>query len=136
MASITHDESAAVFSWKSEILEECWECILNALIYLEDDGKGYIPDLIFDDGGKMNLLIHEGDKVEYLFIKDGTAPGPRSKDNAEFKVVQTIIKCPLEGREKYKWNKISNTCMRVSEDTSTDFHHMYNTEKTGSDHQN
>ena len=29
----THDESAALISWKGESLEEYWECILNALIY-------------------------------------------------------------------------------------------------------
>ena len=32
VAVITHDESAAVFSWKGDILEEYWDCILNALI--------------------------------------------------------------------------------------------------------
>ena len=32
VAAITHDESAAVFSWKGESLEEYWDCILNALI--------------------------------------------------------------------------------------------------------
>ena len=63
MAVITHDESADVFSWKGESLKEYWECILNALIYPEDDGKGHIPDLIVDDGGDMTLLIHEGKKT-------------------------------------------------------------------------
>ena len=32
VAVITHDESAAVISWKGDSLEEYWECILNALI--------------------------------------------------------------------------------------------------------
>ena len=59
---IAYDESAAVFSWKGDILEEYWYCILNALIQIEDDGKGHRPDLIFDDGGYMTLLIHEGKK--------------------------------------------------------------------------
>ena len=50
MDVITHDGSAAVFSWKAESLEEYWYCILNALVYPEDDGKGHIPDLIVYDG--------------------------------------------------------------------------------------
>ena len=50
MAIIMHNESAAVFSWKGEILEESWDCIPNALIYPEDNGKGCRPDLIVDDG--------------------------------------------------------------------------------------
>ena len=32
VASITHDESAAVFSWKGDIIKEYWYLILNALI--------------------------------------------------------------------------------------------------------
>ena len=64
MDVITNDESAAVFSWKGECLEEYWYCILNALIQPEDDGKGHRPDLIFYDGGDMTLLIHEGKKAE------------------------------------------------------------------------
>ena len=76
MDVITHDEYAAVFSWKGDILEEYWYCILDALIQPEDGGKGHIPDLIIDDGGYMNLLIHEGMKAEDLFLKDSTIPDP------------------------------------------------------------
>ena len=32
VAVIAHYGSAAVFSWKGEILKEYWDCILNALI--------------------------------------------------------------------------------------------------------
>ena len=64
MAVITHDESAAVFYGKVDSIKEYWECILNAWIYPEDDGKGPIPDLIVDDGCDMTLLIHEGKKAE------------------------------------------------------------------------
>ena len=58
VASITYDESAAVFSWNSEILKEYWYYILNALIWPKDGGKGRRPDLIFDDGEDMTFLIH------------------------------------------------------------------------------
>ena len=59
-AAIARDESAAVFAWKGETLEEYWECTLNALTWPSNDGKGHGPDLIVDDGGDMTLLIHEG----------------------------------------------------------------------------
>ena len=62
MADITHDESAAVFSWKGESLGELWDCILNALIWPEDYSKGHRPDLNVYDGGDMTLLVHEGNK--------------------------------------------------------------------------
>ena len=32
VAVITHDESTVVFLWKGEILDEYWNCTLNALI--------------------------------------------------------------------------------------------------------
>ena len=80
-AAIARDESAAVFAWKGESLEEYWECTLNALTWQEDDGKGHGPDLIVDDGGEMNPLIHEVKKSEGLLLKDGTGPDTISIEN-------------------------------------------------------
>eukprot|EP00977_Amphora_coffeiformis_P024076 scaffold15034_cov181-Amphora_coffeaeformis.AAC.8 len=131
-AAIARDESAAVFAWKGESLEEYWECTLNALTWPTDDGKGQGPDLIVDDGGDMTLLIHEGKKAEDLFLKDGTLPDPSSTDNAEFKIVLTIIKRLLEGGETDKWNKIAARCKGVSEETTTGVHRLYMMEKAGS----
>ena len=124
MYFITHDEYAAVFSWKGESPKEYWYCILNALIQTEDDGKGHRPDLIVDDGGDTTLLIHEGNKEEELFLKVGTIPDPISMENVELKIVQTIIKRQLEGGETDKRNKMVNTCMGVSEENSTGVHHI------------
>jgi adenosylhomocysteinase len=131
-AAIARDESAAVFAWKGETLEEYWECTLNALTWAEDDGKGQGPDLIVDDGGDMTLLIHEGKKAEDAFAKDGTLPDPSSTDNAEFKIVLSIIKRLLESGETDKWNKIATRCMGVSEETTTGVHRLYTMEKNGS----
>ena len=64
MDIITHDESADVFSWKGESIEEYWYCIMNALIQMEGGDKGHRPDLIIYYGGDMTLLIHEVKKVE------------------------------------------------------------------------
>jgi adenosylhomocysteinase len=130
-SAIARDESAAVFAWKGETLEEYWECTLNALTWAADDGKGHGPDLIVDDGGDMTLLIHEGKKAEDQFLKDKTVPDPTTTDNAEFKIVLTIIKRLLEGGETDKWNKIATRCMGVSEETTTGVHRLYLMEKTG-----
>ena len=114
MAVFTHDEYSAVFYWKVESLEEYLYCILNALIQPEDDDKGPKPDLIVYDGGNMTLLIHEFKDAEEFFLMDGTIPDPSSTENVEFNIIQTIVKCQLEGRETYKWNKIVNACMGFS----------------------
>jgi len=131
-SAIARDESAAVFAWKGESLEEYWECTLNAVTWPEDDGKGQGMDIIVDDGGDMTLLIHEGKKAEDQFLKDGTLPDPSSTDNAEFKIVLTIIRRLLEAGETDKWNKIAKRCMGVSEETTTGVHRLYSMEKSGS----
>merc|ERR1711892_1169152 len=108
------------------------ECTLNALTWAEDDGKGQGCDIIVDDGGDMTLIIHEGKKAEDLFLKDGTLPDPTSTDNAEFKIVLTILKRLLEGGETDKWNKLATRCVGVSEETTTGVHRLYTMEKNGS----
>jgi adenosylhomocysteinase len=130
-AAIARDESAAVFAWKGESLEEYWECTLNSVTWPEDDGKGHGMDIIVDDGGDVTLLIHEGKKAEDIFLKDGTLPDPTSTDNAEFKIVLTIIKRLLLAGETDKWNKIASRCMGVSEETTTGVHRLYTMEKLG-----
>mmetsp|Transcript_25118 Transcript_25118/g.28620 ORF Transcript_25118/g.28620 Transcript_25118/m.28620 type:complete len:484 (+) Transcript_25118:87-1538(+) len=132
-AAIARDESAAVFAWKGESLEEYWECTLNAVTWPEDDGKGHGMDIIVDDGGDMTLLIHEGKKAEDVFKESGgkTVPDPTSTDNAEFKIVLTIIKRLLEAGVTDKWNKIASRCVGVSEETTTGVHRLYTMEKEG-----
>jgi adenosylhomocysteinase len=52
-AAIARD-SAAVFAWKGETLEEYWWCTEQMLTW--PDGEG--ADLLVDDGGDATLLIH------------------------------------------------------------------------------
>merc|ERR1712099_86113 len=73
-----------------------------------------------------------GKKAEDLFNKDGTLPDPDSTDNAEFKIVLSIIKRLLESGVTDKWNKIAKRCMGVSEETTTGVHRLYAMEKAGS----
>ena len=107
MAVVTHDEFSDVFFWNCESLKEYWDCILNALIWTEDDIKGHRPDLIVYDRGDITLIIHEGKKVEELFLEDGTIPDPSTTENSEFNIFQTIINFQLEGGDTDKWNKLS-----------------------------
>ena len=86
-AAIARD-SAAVFAWKGETLQEYWWCTERAL----DWGPGGGPDLIVDDGGDATLLIHEGVKAEIAYAKNGSLPDPASTTNAEFKIVLTILR--------------------------------------------
>merc|ERR1711957_1109489 len=61
--------------------------------------------------------------------KDGTLPDPTSTDNAEFKIVLTIVKRLLQGGETDKWNRIASRCKGVSEETTTGVHRLYTMEK-------
>ena len=72
----------------------------------------------------MNLLIHEVNKQEELFLKYGTITDPSYMENDEFKIVQTTIDRQLEGGETDQWNKIVNECIGVSEETTTGVHHI------------
>jgi adenosylhomocysteinase len=127
-AAIARDGSAAVFAWKGESLEEYWECTLSAITWPEDDGQGDGPDLIVDDGGDMTLLIHEGFKAEAEYAKSKTLPDPASTDNAEFKIVLTIIARELPNNPQ-KWTKMAKRCFGVSEETTTGVHRLYQMEK-------
>jgi len=131
-SAIARDGAAAVFAWKGESLEEYWECTLNAVTWPTSDAKGDGMDIIVDDGGDMTLLIHEGKKAEDVFLKNGTLPDPTSTDNAEMKIVLTILKRLLESGVTDKWNKIAVRCVGVSEETTTGVHRLYQMEKNGS----
>ena len=123
-AAIARDGSAAVFAWKGETLEEYWECTYNAITWPVDE-KGDGCDMIVDDGGDMTLLIHEGVKAEIAYEADNSVlPDPESTDNAEFKIVLTIIKRELPGNPK-KWRMLADRMVGVSEETTTGVHRLY-----------
>ena len=126
-AAVARD-SAAVFAWKGETLEEYWWCTERCL----DWGNGEGPDMIVDDGGDATLLIHEGVKAEKLFEKDGTVPDPSSTTNPEFKIVLTIIKDGLEAGNTKRWHGIASKLRGVSEETTTGVKRLYEMQKDGS----
>lgn len=124
-AAIARD-SASVFAWKGENLQEYWWCTERAL----DWGPGGGPDLIVDDGGDATLLIHEGVKAEEAYAKDGTLPDPTSTDNPEFQIVLSII---LDGLKKdsKKYHKMKDRLVGVSEETTTGVHRLYQMQANG-----
>ncbi|MCD7447709.1 Hemolysin ahh1 [Datura stramonium] len=124
-AAIARD-SAAVFAWKGETLQEYWWCTERAL----DWGPGGGPDLIVDDGGDATLLIHEGVKAEEEFAKNGTIPDPTSTDNAEFQLVLTIIKESLK-TDPLKYTKMKERLVGVSEETTTGVKRLYQMQANG-----
>lgn len=124
-AAIARD-SAAVFAWKGETLEEYWWCTERCL----DWGVGGGPDLIVDDGGDATLLIHEGVKAEEEFEKSGKVPDPESTDNAEFKIVLTIIRDGLKS-DPSKYRKMKERLVGVSEETTTGVKRLYQMQETG-----
>ncbi|KAG2436894.1 hypothetical protein HXX76_006413 [Chlamydomonas incerta] len=125
-AAIARD-SAAVFAWKGETLEEYWWCTEQALTWAGCDG----PDLLVDDGGDATLLIHEGLKAEEAYAKDGTLPNPDSTDNAEFKIVLGLIRDSIK-KDATKWTRMSKKVMGVSEETTTGVKRLYEMQANGS----
>jgi adenosylhomocysteinase len=114
-AAIVQAQTANVFAWKGETLEEYWDCTNRMLTWPEGDG----PDILVDDGGDATLLIHEGVKAERHFAKTGEFPDPDSTSNAEFKQVLRIIRDGLKAGLTQKWTKMSEKLIGVSEETTT-----------------
>jgi len=126
-AAIVQAQTANVFAWKGENLEEYWECTLKMLTWPDADG----PDILVDDGGDATLLIHEGVKAEQEFEKLGTLPDPASTENAEMKEVLRILRRELEAGNVQKWRKMMACLNGVSEETTTGVHRLEQMSKAG-----
>merc|ERR1712165_330583 len=130
----TQDHAAAAmakagiptFAWKAENLEEYWWCTYQCLNWPNGNG----PNLIVDDGGDATLLIHEGTKAEAQYAKDKTLPDPSSTDDAEFKIVLTLIKKSIQ-IDPTKFTRMGKGVFGVSEETTTGVHRLYDMAKNG-----
>ncbi len=119
-AAIAKNETAAVFAWKGETLDEYWWCTEQALLW--PDGSG--PDLIVDDGGDATMMIHEGVKIENdpsLLDKD--------YDSIDMQCLITRLKSAYE-RDPKLWTKIAEKVRGVSEETTTGVHRLYTLAKS------
>lgn len=115
-AAIAQAQTASVFAWKGETLEEYWECTYYTLNWPNNEG----PDLIVDDGSDATMLIHEGVKYENEYKETGKMPtfGEFDLVNSEFDCVLNIIQRTLK-EDPEKWTKISKKIIGVSEETTT-----------------
>jgi adenosylhomocysteinase len=119
----TQDHAAAaiaaagvpVFAWKSESLEDYWECTYRALTH--KGGKG--PELIVDDGGDATLLIHKGYELE-----DGDKWVDTPSGNHEEQVIKDLLK-KVYAEDKQHWHKVVADWRGVSEETTTGVHRLY-----------
>ena len=114
-AAMVAAQSANVFAWKGENLEEYWDCTNRMLTWPDAPG----PDILVDDGGDATLLMHEGVKAEIEFEKLNTLPDPASTDNLELKQVYRIIRTGLEEGKTKKWRNMIANLNGVSEETTT-----------------
>lgn len=119
-AAVVAAQTANVFAWKGETLEEYWNLTNKMLTWPDCDG----PDMLVDDGGDATLLIHEGHKAERHFAKTGEMPDPDQFDNLELKQVMRIIREGLTAGLTQKWTKMADHLIGVSEETTTGVHRL------------
>lgn len=125
-AAVARD-SAAVFAWKGETLEEYWWCTEKTLEW----PNGGVLDIIVDDGGDATLLIHEGKKFEEQYAKDKSLPDPSTTDNAEFKIVLGLLRDSIP-KFPTRYTDIAKNCIGVSEETTTGVKRLYEMMNAGS----
>merc|ERR1740138_423366 len=129
-AAIAEAGTAAVFAWKDESLAEYWECTLNAITFPKDDGKGYGPDMIVDDGGDMTLLVHKGVEYEAAYAKDGSLPDSSTTDDPEMKIVLGLLAREIP-KDPLRFTTMAKRIVGVSEETTTGVHRLYQMSKAG-----
>ncbi|HET6627749.1 MAG TPA: adenosylhomocysteinase [Nocardioidaceae bacterium] len=112
-----------VYAWKGETLTEYWWCTQQILNW----PGGTFANMILDDGGDATLLVHKGVEAE----KSGKVDSPESTDNAELKVVLTVLNDSL-AEDDTRWTSIANQIMGVTEETTTGVHRLYEMMKEGS----
>merc|ERR1711981_658809 len=95
-----------------------------------DDGKGWGPDLIVDDGGDMTLLVHKGVEYEAAYAKDGSLPDPASTDNDEMKIVLGLLAREIP-KDPRRFTVMVKRIVGVSEETTTGVHRLYQMSKAG-----
>merc|ERR1712064_179832 len=118
-AAIAKAETATVFAWKGETLQEYWWCTEQMMTVPGADGC----DQLVDDGGDATLLIHKGREFEEKYAKDGSSPDPNSTTNAEFKCILQLLKDSIPA-DKTKYTRMAKACHGVSEETTTGVHRL------------
>lgn len=114
-AALVKADSAKVFAWKGESLEEYWECTFQLLNW-GDDHAG--PNMIVDDGGDFTLLIHLGHKHELEYEKSGKLPDPSTAGHKEEAVILKMLADFIPKNPK-KFQNVIKDLIGSSEETTT-----------------
>lgn len=127
-AALAKAQSAAVFAWKGQTLQEYWWCIKQACTW--PDGTG--PNIILDTGGDLGHLIHTG--VEYELSCERAGP-PSSHLSAieseeESPVVLTILREQHLQNPSF-WREMVKKLVGVCEQTSSGVHRLQQREANG-----
>ncbi len=120
-AAVAANNSAGVFAWKGETLEEFWWCTEMALTW--PDGSG--PDLIVDDGGDATLFVHQGVKAE-----KNPALFDATYDEPDMQCLMDRLKTGFD-RNPTHWQDVAGGIRGVSEETTTGVHRLYHLAKVG-----
>jgi len=120
-AAIVAADSAKVFAWKGESLEEYWWCTYQTIVWpTESEGC----NMIVDDGGDVTLLIHEGVKAEKAYAENGTLPDPSTAPEGEYRIILQLLAKTIPTNPT-QWTKIAASIKGVSEETTTGVHRLH-----------
>ncbi len=113
-SAVVKADTAKVFAWKGETLDEYWWCTFQLLNWGEHAG----PNMIVDDGGDLTLLVHLGHKYEIEYEKTGKLPDPSSAHHKEEAVILKML-AEYIPKNPNKFRNIVKDLVGSSEETTT-----------------
>jgi len=119
-AAIAKNNTAAVFAWKNESLDEYWWCTLQALTF--PDGSG--PTTIVDDGGDATILCLVGSQWEEKYEKDGSLPDPTKATSEDEESLLKLLRTAIPEDSK-RFRRLAKDIIGVSEETTTGVQRLY-----------
>lgn len=119
-AAILANETASVFAWKGETLEEYWWCTDRAMDWTDARSDGHIgPDLIVDDGSDMTMLIHLGVEAEKAYEIDNSCLPDSEKAGSPDEVVLFNMLRNTIPTNPNRYRLVASKLVGVSEETTT-----------------
>ena len=123
-AAVVKKNTAKVFAWKGETLEEYWDLTMSAITWPD----GYGPHQIVDDGGDATILLIEGLKWEKIYKATGQLPVIESHFGPDEILLYKLISQVVQN-EPDKFTKLTANLKGISEETTTGVHRLYELEK-------
>lgn len=87
-AAVVAAQTANVFAWKGESVEEYWELTLRTLDWGNEEG----PNMIVDDGGDMTLMVLEGAEWEAKYEANGALPDPSRVESDDERALLELLR--------------------------------------------